>query len=86
MLLRDLRRNPIEIARGDAIAGRSDRSATVFPERRKTSDWRAYKGRPAAKPAPAVKAAPPKPAPTPSPEAPKPPEPAERREPGEAKP
>lgn len=57
----------------------AERRAVGFRRSRRDSlALRAYKGRPAAKPAssPAVKAAPPKPAPKPEPEAPKPPEPA----------
>lgn len=79
----DLRssRNPIFPAGHGAAA---ERRAMLFGcNRRDSVTPRAYKGRPAAKPAssPAVKAAPPKPAPKPEP--PKPAEPA--KEQGEAK-
>jgi hypothetical protein len=49
-----------------------------LPRRRRESDWSAYKGRPAARPAPPLKAPapPPKQTPAPAPDAPKPPAPA----------
>jgi hypothetical protein len=59
--------------------------AVSLPGRRRESDWFAYKGRPAARPAPPPKspAAPPKQAPAPAPGAPAPPAPAKEADAGQ---
>jgi hypothetical protein len=74
---------PREIPGTATASGRSQ--AISLPGRRRQSEWFAYKGRPAARPAPPHKAPAPAPGapkqtPAPAPDAPKPPAPAPAKE------
>jgi hypothetical protein len=73
---------PREISGTAPTGARSQ--AVSLPGRRGESDWFAYKGRPAARPAPPPKAPAPQPkqTPVPAPGAPKPPEPAKESDAG----
>ena len=69
------------------IAPGTRSQAVSLPARRPESDWFAYKGRPAARPAPPLKAPAPAPGapkqtPAPAPGAPKPPSPAKEADAG----
>ncbi|MDQ6869273.1 MAG: hypothetical protein M3178_13120 [Pseudomonadota bacterium] len=77
---------PREIPGTAPAGGRSQ--AVSLPGRRGESDWFAYKGRPAARPAPPLKAPAPAPGapkqtPAPAPDAPKPPAPAKEADAGQ---
>jgi len=76
------RETPREIPGTAPAGGRSQ--AVSLPGRREESDWFAYKGRPAARPAPPLKAPapPPKQTPAPAPGAPKSPTPAKEPDAG----
>ena len=69
---------------GTAPAGARSQAVSL-PGRCRESDWSAYKGRPAARPAPPLKAPapPPKQTPAPAPGAPKPPAPAKKADAGQ---
>ncbi|PZR92190.1 MAG: hypothetical protein DLM68_02525 [Hyphomicrobiales bacterium] len=78
-----LHETPREIPGTAPAGGRSQ--VVSLPGRRGESDWFAYKGRPAARPAPPPKAPapPPKQTPPPAPGAPKPPVPAKEADAGQ---
>jgi hypothetical protein len=68
------------------VPARARSRAVFLPGKRGESDWFAYKGRPAARPAPPLKGpapAPDAPKQTPAPDAPKPPEPAKEADTGQ---
>jgi hypothetical protein len=69
---------------GTAPAGARSQAVSL-PGRCRESDWSAYKGRPAARPAPPLNAPapPPKQTPAPAPGAPKPPAPAKKADAGQ---
>ena len=81
--LKAFHETPREIP-GTAPAG-ARQQAVSLPGRREKSDWFAYKGRPAARPAPPLKAPapPPKQTPPPAPGTPEPPAPAKEADAGQ---